>query len=236
MADQAARPGAAAAEKLALTLAGSLILHFALIFGLQIRAVPAANLSARIIQARLVEAPGPVTPPQVAPTRVAEPEPTPDTPAPQVAEPVPQPAPAAAAPPAPLPPASAAAPEKSANLPSIEVPLLEDPTYYPAQEVDVHPTALQAIQPAYPAEAASANVTGSVVLVLLLDESGKVQDISVEETSPPGMFDKSALDAFRNARFTPAQRHGRAVKSRMRIKVTYELADKNRLIDKTNQK
>jgi protein TonB len=58
----------------------------------------------------------------------------------------------------------------------------------------------------------------------------------VEETSPPGMFDKSALDAFRNARFTPAQRHGRAVKSRMRIKVTYELADKNRLIDKTNQK
>ena len=102
--------------------------------------------------------------------------------------------------------------------------------------MDVHPTALQAIQPAYPAEAASANVAGSVVLVLLLDESGKVQDISVEETSPPGMFDKSALDAFRNARFTPAQRHGRAVKSRMRIKVTYELADKNRLIDKTNQK
>lgn len=225
---------AAAAEKLALTLAGSLILHFALIFGLQIRALPAAAPSTRIIQARLVEASRPITAPQAAPTQVAEPEPTPDTTALQVTEPAP--APAAAEPPPPELPASAAAPEKNANLPSIEAPLLEDPTYYPAQEVDVHPTALQSIQPAYPAEAASANVAGSVVLVLLLDESGRVQDITVEESSPPGMFDKSALEAFRTARFTPAQRHGRAVKSRVRIKVTYELTDNKAPIDKAKQK
>jgi len=99
---------------------------------------------------------------------------------------------------------------------------------------------LQSIQPFYPDEAASANVTGSVVLLLLLDEGGKVQDISVDEANPPGMFDQSALDAFRNARFSPAQRHGRTVKSRVRIKVTYELADKNikapLMIDKTKQK
>jgi len=228
--------GAATAEKLALTLAGSLLLHFALIFGLQIRAVPAANLSARIIQARLVEAPGRVTPPQPAPTQMPEPAPAADALARQAAEPVPPPTPSASAPPTPIPPASAAAPENSANLPSIEVPLLEDPTYYPAQEVDVHPTALQAIQPFYPDEAASANATGSVVLVLLLDESGKVQDISVEDANPPGVFDKSALDAFRSARFTPAQRHGRTVKSRVRIKVTYELTDKSSAVDKTKQK
>ncbi|BCB25227.1 hypothetical protein SKTS_01130 [Sulfurimicrobium lacus] len=225
---------AAAAEKLALTLAGSMLIHFALIFGLQIRAVPAAAPSTHIIRARLVEAPRPIT----APQQPAEPEPTPDTPTLQDAEPVPppQPEPAATEPAAPEPPASAAAPEKSANLPSIEVPLLEDPTYYPAQEVDVHPTALQSIQPAYPAEAANANMAGSVTLVLLLDESGKVQDITVEESSPPGIFDKSALEAFRNARFTPAQRHGRAVKSRVRIKVTYELTDDKTAVDKAKQK
>lgn len=211
--------GAVAAEKLALTLAGSLILHFALIFGLQIRAVPAASHASRVIQAKLVEAPTAVT--------VSPPEPDALVVQAQEPAPLPLPSPTAPEPPVAAQPASAAAPENNANLPSIEVPLLEDPTYYPAQEVDVHPTALQVIQPFYPDEAASANAAGSVVLVLLLDESGKVQDLSVEEAYPPGMFDKSALDAFRNARFTPAQRHGRTVKSRVRIKVTYELTDKN---------
>ncbi|MFN3398052.1 MAG: energy transducer TonB, partial [Sulfurimicrobium sp.] len=76
----------------------------------------------------------------------------------------------------------------------------------------------------------------SVVLVLLLDESGRVQDLSVEESYPPGMFDQSATEAFRNARFTPAQRHGRAVKSRVRIKVNYDLVDKESPVDKAKQK
>jgi protein TonB len=58
----------------------------------------------------------------------------------------------------------------------------------------------------------------------------------VEEANPPGLFDQSALDAFRNARFTPAQRHGRAVKSLVRIKVNYDLADRIMPIDKTKQK
>lgn len=224
MADPAARSGAEAAEKLALTLAASLLVHFALIFGLQIRAVPAASHAGRVIQARLVEAP--------KVTEVKPPEP--DTLTLQAQEPLPLPPadPAAPEPPVEVPPASAAAPESSANLPSIELPLIEDPTYYTAREVDVHPAALQLIQPSYPDEAASTNVTGSVVLVLLLDESGKVQELSVEEASPPGMFEQSALDAFRNARFSPAQRQGRVVKSRMRIKVNYELAS----VDKTRQK
>ncbi|MEN6584536.1 MAG: TonB family protein [Sulfuricella sp.] len=238
MAPNPSYAGAAAAEKLALTLAGSMLFHFALIFGLQIRAAPAAAPSTHIIQARLVEVPRPITAPQTAPQQPEEPEPTPDTPSLQDVEPVPPPQPelAATEPPAPEPPASTAVPEKNVNLPSIEVPLLEDPTYYPAQEVDVHPTALHVIQPVYPTEAANTNMAGSVTLVLLLDESGKVQDITVEESSPPGIFDRSALEAFRNARFTPAQRHGRAVKSRVRIKVTYELADDKTAVDKAKQK
>ncbi len=235
MADQMARSGAEAAEKLALTLAASLILHFALIFGLQIRAESTASHTSHVIRAHLVETSNAVAAPQPAPMQAPEPDVGPKTAPPEVypAEPAraplllpmePEP-PAAAS-------ASAAAPESSANLPSIEVPLIEDPTYYSAKEVDVHPTALQAIQPLYPEEAASANVTGSVVLVLLLDESGKVRELSVEEANPPGTFEQSALDAFRSARFTPAQRNGRVVKSRVRIKVSYELSDKHYLIDK----
>ena len=227
MTGQATHSGAETAEKLALTLAASLILHFALIFGLQIRAAPSSSHVSRVIQARLVEAPA------VAAAEVTTQPPEPESlvveaqeaPLPSLEPPVPEPAAAA-------PPASVAAPEMSTRLPSIEVPMIEDPTYYPALEVDVHPTALQLIQPLYPDGAASVNVAGSVVLLLLLDESGKVQELSVEEADPPGIFEQSALDAFRTARFSPAQRQGRVVKSKMRIKVTYELAP----VDKAKQK
>lgn len=227
--------GTAAAEKLALTLAGSLLFHFALIFGLQIQAMPAANLSATVIEARLVEASSVATELPSAPV-IEMPEA--DALLPQAAEaiPPPTPSPPVSAPPTPEQPASAAAPENNAQLPSMEMPLIEDPTYYSVQEVDVHPTALQAILPPYPDEAARANVTGSVVLLLLLDEGGRVRDISVAEANPPGLFEQSALDAFRNARFSPAQRQGRVVKSRVRIKVNYELTDKNTLVDKAKQK
>ncbi|MBU0592919.1 MAG: TonB family protein [Gammaproteobacteria bacterium] len=228
MSGQVTHSGAETAEKLALTLAASLILHFALIFGLQIRSAPSSSHVSRVIQARLVEAP------DIAPAVVTAQPPEPESLVVEAQEaPLPPPDPpvfetAAAV----TPLASAAVPEMNTSLPSIEVPLIEDPTYYPALEVDVHPTALQIIRPTYPDEAASSNVTGSVVLVLLLDESGKVQELSVEDANPSGMFEQSALDAFRNARFSPAQRNGRVVKSRMRIKVTYELPS----VDKTKQK
>ncbi len=221
----------ATAEKFALTLAASLILHFALIFGLQVRAAPSSSHVSRVIQARLAEEPAEVA--AVISALPAEPE---SLLAQAQEAPLPPPEPPAVEALAATPPASAAAPENKTDLPSIELPLIEDPTYYPAMEVDVHPTALQLVQPPYPDEAASANVTGSVVLVLLLDESGKVQELSVEEANPPGMFEQSALDAFRNARFSPAQRQGRVVKSRMRIKVSYELPDKTAPVDKAKQK
>lgn len=213
--------GTEAGERLALTLAGSLILHFALVFGLQIRPQPASHHSAKIIQARLVAVPVDVPPPAMAPPEKAE----------ALAlqsEPVIVPEPERETASQPRQPAASAAPaEESASLPSIDVPLIEDPTFYPALEVDVHPTALSAVQPAYPDRAAKANVAGSVILVLLLDEGGAVKEVSVEEATPPGYFEESAVAAFRHARFTPAQRGGKLVKSKMRIKVSYELEGKD---------
>lgn len=212
--------GAEAGERFALTLAGSLILHFALIFGLQIHPRITPQIPATVIQARLMPPPPdsgePASVPPDFPAIKLQAEET--LPAPQnVSEPVPQQEQAAP---------SAAPAEKNTSLPTIEVPLIEDPTYYTAKEVDVHPSALKVIRPAYPEEAASANVTGSVVLLLLLDEGGRVKDISVEEADPPGYFETSALEAFRRARFSPAQRGGKVVKSQMRIKVSYELEQK----------
>jgi protein TonB len=39
---------------------------------------------------------------------------------------------------------------------------------------------------------------------------------------PPGLFEDSALRAFRNARFIPAQRNGRPVRARVVITIVYD--------------
>lgn len=133
-------------------------------------------------------------------------------------------APAEPPPPAPPPPASeAASPSPQASATGVDLPLTEDPTFYPAAKVDVHPQALRKIEPAYPNAAADAGVQGEVTLLLLIDEYGVVKEASVADAKPEGWFEESALEAFKNARFTPAERKGRAVKSRVLIRVSYEL-------------
>jgi protein TonB len=75
----------------------------------------------------------------------------------------------------------------------------------------------------YPPDATRRGVSGSVTLTLKLDETGAVQGVEVTDATPPGVFDQSALDAFKQARFAPAQKDGRAVKSLVVIKVKYAL-------------
>jgi len=128
--------------------------------------------------------------------------------------------------PAPQPPAPAE--PAPAILPTLDIPLLEDPTWYPAKQVDMHPVALSPIKPVYPEKGAELGVDGKVVLLLLIDETGVVKEVSVVEADPEGIFEESALAAFREARFAPAQKNGRAVKSRVLIRVTYELNDRKK--------
>ena len=123
-------------------------------------------------------------------------------------------------------PAAPVAEQAPSMLPTLEVPLIEDPTYYPAKQVDVHPKAVRSIKPAYPDKAAEQGIEGSVVLLLLIDEAGVVKEASVAEANPEGYFEVSTLAAFRNEPFKPAQKNGRAVKSRVLIRVTYELNGK----------
>ena len=116
-----------------------------------------------------------------------------------------------------------AQPAAKPDLPAIAMPLMVDNTYYTAKEVDVHPHALQAVVPVYPQAANDANIEGWVLLKIKLDDTGKVEDVKVSDANPVGVFDQSALDAFANANFAPAQKDGRAVKSLVEIKVWFNL-------------
>lgn len=114
-------------------------------------------------------------------------------------------------------------PPAKSGLPTVNVPLLVDNTYYTAKEVDVHPHALRPIVPVYPQSAADGNIQGWVLLKIRLSETGRVEEVTVGDANPPGVFDQAAVEAFTKAGFAPAQKAGRAVKSLVEIKVWFNL-------------
>ena len=111
-------------------------------------------------------------------------------------------------------------PQSAAWLTSLDIPLISDPTYYPAGQLDVRPEALGEIKPVYPE--AVENIAGEVILLLLIDETGAVKEVTVQEANPPGVFEESAINAFKNARFSPAFKNSEWVRSRVLIRVRYE--------------
>jgi protein TonB len=105
------------------------------------------------------------------------------------------------------------------------VPFIRDPTYYPAKQLDVYPQPLNPIRLDYPESAAKSKLDGRVLVLLLIDEFGVVNDASVVEAQPEGYFEDAALAVFRAARFSPAQKQGNAVKSRVMLQVKYLYGD-----------
>lgn len=214
----------------------SLCLHAAVLMLIQPQPFPKVANTV-VINARLVAA-APATPSP----RPAEPAAKPAPPSKMVeppavsAKPAPAPAlprtpvpvvtqasePAPAAKPAPQPVAEAPpAPAPETKLPS--VPVMVDTHWYQARQLDVQPRASHPINPVYPPAAIRMNRQGKVKLKLRIDESGAVRDVEVEESSSPGVFDESALEAFKRGHFEPAIRNGRPVRAEIEISVSYEL-------------
>jgi protein TonB len=194
--------------------------------------VPAVEAEQPEKPERLEPKPAPVLEPETEPAPESEPEPI--TVEAELADLEPAPAEVAAVPPAakplPSPPAASAPPVVASPAPAakesqrslVQIPTAVDLAYYSAREVDVLPRALRDILPEYPTEADRRRLSGSVKLQIKLEADGRVSDIEVVESTPPGMFDESALAAFRQARFSPAQRNGRPVRARILIEVKYD--------------
>jgi len=98
---------------------------------------------------------------------------------------------------------------------------IPDPTYYAARQLDVYPALEGALDLRYPAGAAASNINGRVVLLVLIAANGMVDEAGVVEAEPPGVFDGDAVRALLAARFRPALRNGRAVKSRLVVEVSF---------------
>jgi protein TonB len=95
---------------------------------------------------------------------------------------------------------------------------IADPTYYPARQLDVYPALAGALEVRYPGAADS---KGRVLLLVLIDAAGLVDDVSVVESEAVGYLEDDARRALKAARFKPALRGGLPVKSRLLVEIDY---------------
>jgi periplasmic protein TonB len=114
----------------------------------------------------------------------------------------------------PAPPSKAEAPTGTASE-----PLPAAPQYRAAGSLDPGPKPLSDINPDYPARAGQQQ--GVVVLRLLINEHGVVDNVAVVRAMPAGYFEASALEAFGKALFSPGRLLGVAVKSQITIEVEF---------------
>jgi len=208
-----------ARSRLAVALAVSVALHLSLIFRVAVRTP--APLTSPVLARLQPEPPEKLTPPAEitkvsrTPLAAAAVEPRPPAPRPELALTA-EPALERDG------PVALPAPPLDTALPSVEMPLLADPTWYPAGQLDLYPRALEPVRPAYPEQAAQDGIGGEVTLLLSVDEHGAVQEAAVVQAAPAGHFEGVALAAFETARFAPAQKDGRSVRSRVLVRVSFD--------------
>ena len=90
-------------------------------------------------------------------------------------------------------------------------------------ELDRVPEATAPIRPAYPPIALRRRTEGSVILSVLINESGRVDDIRVLRGDPSRLgFDEAAIRAVRSATFTPPMKDGKRVKTWKPVPVVFK--------------
>ncbi len=99
---------------------------------------------------------------------------------------------------------------------------LQDVAIFDIADLDQRPQPVAQVAPRHPPALLKAKIEGSVVLLFVLDENGRVQDPRVESSSRPE-FEKPALAAVRRWRFKPGTRDGKAVRSYIRQQIAFRL-------------
>jgi protein TonB len=89
-------------------------------------------------------------------------------------------------------------------------------------DLEKRPEVVVAIPPQYPADMRKAKVEGTVTIVFILDENGRLLEPRVDSSSRPE-FEKPALEALRKWKFKPGMKNGEAVRTYMRQPFRFRL-------------
>ncbi len=78
--------------------------------------------------------------------------------------------------------------------------------------------------PRYPPAAFRAGIQGEVILIIDVDASGNVTNVSVEKSSRNRDLDRAAMDAARKWKFNPSVINGQKAAGRVRVPVNFALS------------
>ena len=107
-------------------------------------------------------------------------------------------------------------PDKAADPSSVR------PAPVPLYELDSQPTVIGEVRIPYPEDARSRGIEGTVVLSVLVDETGHVRTVKVL-SGPGGGLDQAAAKAVERIRFRPATRKGQPVAAQITYRYTFLL-------------
>jgi protein TonB len=96
------------------------------------------------------------------------------------------------------------------------------PSPVPLYELDSQPTVIGDVRIPYPEDARSRGIEGTVVLSVLVDETGRVRTVKVL-SGPGGGLDQAAAKAVERIRFRPATRKGQPVAAQITYRYTFLL-------------
>lgn len=96
----------------------------------------------------------------------------------------------------------------------------------PEVEDEAHTTPATPVRrppPRYPREARRRGTEGYVVVRLRVEPTGRVSDVVVVESEPPGIFDEVAEQTARSYRFSPARCGGEPVATTLEQRIVFRL-------------
>jgi len=102
---------------------------------------------------------------------------------------------------------------------TVAAALAAAPDYAFGARLDPGPRPLADIEPEYPDPVHLRE--GTVVLRLLISDTGHVDNVAVVRSEPRGVFEEAALEAFGKARFSPGLAAGTPVKSQITVEVQF---------------
>jgi protein TonB len=94
---------------------------------------------------------------------------------------------------------------------------------FDVSDLEQRPEIIAQVAPAYPGELRRARIEGTVTVVFLLTEEGRVDEARVENASRPE-FEAPALDAVRRWKFKPGMKDGEPVRTHMRLPIRFRIA------------
>jgi protein TonB len=87
-------------------------------------------------------------------------------------------------------------------------------------ELDQQPRPVVQVAPQYPAQLRKRGVRGTVQVVFIVDQQGRVANPRIEKSTDPA-FETPALEAVKKWKFEPGTKAGKRVQFKMRVPITF---------------